>query len=254
MRWGFLWLTFRLIMKQRLRTITLFCGIFFSSFLLNAFGSLGYYFWTQVHEGNSDTSTFNSTELALTALAVILLTIVLVCSAVLLQNLFALTFFQKWHSLGRLITLGATWQQLFLMVVIEVSIIYCIAAPLGLIVTIALERSISIPVEIPGWMIYSIFSWLLIASYICGLRPVHKAMQTPIALSRISKPVTIRFRQIKYGQHYNSFAVFMARKYRSANRGHYIRIVLTLIAVMVLYIPMLFYLHRFRHTAIRIIG
>ena len=66
MRWGFLWLTLRLIMKQRLRTITLFCGIFFSSFLLNAFGSLGYYFWTQVHEGNSDTSTFNSTELALT--------------------------------------------------------------------------------------------------------------------------------------------------------------------------------------------
>ncbi len=49
MRWGFLWLTLRLIMKQRLRTITLFCGIFFSSFLLNAFGSLGYYFWTQVH-------------------------------------------------------------------------------------------------------------------------------------------------------------------------------------------------------------
>ena len=69
MRWGFLWLTLRLIMKQRLRTITLFCGIFFSSFLLNAFGSLGYYFWTQVHEGNSDTSTFNSTELALTVLA-----------------------------------------------------------------------------------------------------------------------------------------------------------------------------------------
>ena len=178
-------------MKQRLRTITLFCGIFFSSFLLNAFGSLGYYFWTQVHEGNSDTSTFNSTELALTALAVILLTIVLVCSAVLLQNLFALTFFQKWHSLGRLITLGATWQQLFLMVVIEVSIIYCIAAPLGLIVTIALERSISIPVEIPGWMICSIFSWLLIASYICGLRPVHKAMQTPIALPPLLKCLAI---------------------------------------------------------------
>ena len=117
MRWGFLWLTLRLIMKQRLRTITLFCGIFFSSFLLNAFGSLGYYFWTQVHEGNSDTSTFNSTELALTVLAVILLTIVLVCSAVLLHNLFALTFFQKWHSLGRLITLGATWQQLLLILV-----------------------------------------------------------------------------------------------------------------------------------------
>lgn len=68
---------------------------FFSSFLLNAFGSLGYYFWTQVHEGNSDTSTFNSTELALTVLAVILLTIVLVCSAVLLHNLFALTFFKN---------------------------------------------------------------------------------------------------------------------------------------------------------------
>ena len=34
MRWGFLWLTLRLIMKQRLRTITLFCSIFFSSFLL----------------------------------------------------------------------------------------------------------------------------------------------------------------------------------------------------------------------------
>lgn len=70
----------------------------------------------------------------------------------------------------------------------------------------------------------------------------YKAMQTPIALSRISKPVTIRFRQIKYGQHYNSFAVFMARKYRSANRGHYIRIVLTLIAVMVLYIPISYFI------------
>ncbi len=55
----------------------------------------GITFWTQVHEGNSDTSTFNSTELALTVLAVILLTIVLVCSAVLLHNLFALTFFQN---------------------------------------------------------------------------------------------------------------------------------------------------------------
>lgn len=243
MRWGFLWLTLRLIMKQRLRTITLFCGIFFSSFLLNAFGSLGYYFWTQVHEGNSDTSTFNSTELALTVLAVILLTIVLVCSAVLLHNLFALTFFQKWHSLGRLITLGATWQQLFLMVVIEIGIIYCIAVPLGLIVTIALEKSISIPVEIPWWIICSIFCWLLIVSCICGLRPVHKAMKTPITLSRTSKSVTIHSRQDKFGKHYNSFAIFMAGKYRSANRGHYIRIVLTLITVMILYIPISYFIN-----------
>lgn len=243
MRWGFLWLTLRLIMKQRLRTITLFCGIFFSSFLLNAFGSLGYYFWTQVHEGNSDTSTFNSTELALTVLAVILLTIVLVCSAVLLHNLFALTFFQKWHSLGRLITLGATWQQLFLMVVIEIGIIYCIAVPLGLIVTIVLEKSISIPVEIPWWIICSIFCWLLIVSCICGLRPVHKAMKTPIALSRTSKSVTIHSRQDKFGKHYNSFAIFMAGKYRSANRGHYIRIVLTLITVMILYIPISYFIN-----------
>ncbi len=243
MRWGFLWLTLRLIMKQRLRTITLFCGIFFSSFLLNAFGSLGYYFWTQVHEGNSDTSTFNSTELALTVLAVILLTIVLVCSAVLLHNLFAMTFFQKWHSLGRLITLGATWQQLFLMVVIEIGIIYCIAVPLGLIVTIALDKSISIPVEIPWWIICSIFCWLLIVSCICGLRPVHKAMKTPIALSRTSKSVTIHSRQDKFGKHYNSFSIFMAGKYRSANRGHYIRIVLTLITVMILYIPISYFIN-----------
>lgn len=35
------------------------------------------------------------------------------------------------------------------MVVIEIGIIYCIAVPLGLIVTIALEKSISIPVEFP---------------------------------------------------------------------------------------------------------
>lgn len=34
MRWGFLWLTLRLIMKQRLRTITLFCGIFSLVFYL----------------------------------------------------------------------------------------------------------------------------------------------------------------------------------------------------------------------------
>lgn len=247
MKRGFLWLTMKLIMKQRLRTITLFCGIFFSSFLLTAFGSLGYYFWTQVHEGNSGTNTFNSTELALTALAVILLTIVLVCSAVLLHNLFALTFFQKWHSLGRLITLGATWQQLFLMVVIEIGIIYCIAAPLGLIVTITLERSISIQAEIPWWMICSVFSWLLIVSCICGLRPVHKAMKTPIALSRASKSVAIHSKQHKCREHYNSFATFMAGKYRSANRGHYISIVLTLISVMVLYIPVSYFIYTDLH-------
>lgn len=129
------------------------------------------------------------------------------------------------------------------MVVIEIGIIYCIAVPLGLIVTIALEKSISIPVEIPWWIICSIFCWLLIVSCICGLRPVHKAMKTPITLSRTSKSVTIHSRQDKFGKHYNSFAIFMAGKYRSANRGHYIRIVLTLITVMILYIPISYFIN-----------
>lgn len=87
------------------------------------------------------------------------------------------------------------------------------------------------------------FCWLLIVSCICGLRPVHKAMKTPIALSRTSKSVTIHSRQDKFGKHYNSFSIFMAGKYRSANRGHYIRIVLTLITVMILYIPISYFIN-----------
>lgn len=152
MKYNFLWLTLRLMKKQKLRTLTIFCGTFFSSFLLSSFGSLGYNFWNQVHDGNSEASTFDSTQWILIALVLILLGLVILCSAVLTYNLLSLTFIQKWRSMGGLITLGADSSNLVFMTITELVIIFCFAAPLGQIVLIIVAlMTASMAATIVNW-------------------------------------------------------------------------------------------------------
>lgn len=106
-RYCFLWLTLRLMKKQKLRTVALFLGGFSVSFLLFTFCRIGYYFWSQVHSTSSDFTSYGFGQSVLIALAVVLVAVVFFCSAVLLRSLFGLTFERKWCSLNRLWMLGA---------------------------------------------------------------------------------------------------------------------------------------------------
>lgn len=237
MKHGYLWLTLRLMKGQKLRTWTIFCGILFSCFLLSAFGSLGYDFWMQIHEGTSQKTEFDATQWILVALVLVLLLLVVSCSVILLHNLFSLTFLQKWRSLNRLMILGATQSNIISMVVTEIGIIYCVATPLGQILSFLLGKWIDVKFEPPLWMLGGILIWMLVISCICGIRPALLTIRKPMLLSGMGSFPKIRHCSRKKRRHSSCFASFMAKKYYLANRGHYIRIILTIIVVIVLYVP-----------------
>lgn len=236
MKYGYLWLALRLMKKQKLRTLTVFCGILFSSFLLSTFGRLGYYFWNQVHEGASEITEFDSTQWILIVLVMVLLLLVGACSVIFLYNLFSLTFVQKWHSMERLMTLGATQGNIIFMVITEINMIYCVAAPMGIISAFVIEKWIGVHVDFPIWMTAGILIWVFIVSCICGVKPVLYTIRKPL-LYGVNKYGKNRCIGSKIPVYSVGFTSFMVKKYFRANRGHYIRIILTMIAVIVLYVP-----------------
>ena len=237
MKHGYLWLTLRLMRKQKLRTWTIFCGILFSGFLLSVFGGLGYNFWNQVHEGTSEAAEFDSTQWILIALVLVLLLLVSACSVILLHNLFSLTFMQKWRSLSRLMTLGAVQNNIIFMMAVEIGVIYCMAAPLGPVFAFLLGRWINVKVEFPFWMLSGILIWILVISCICGIRPALLAIYKPPLLFGTGNFLKKRHKSFRIPGHFPGFAAFMAKKYYLVNRGHYNRIILTIVAVIVLYVP-----------------
>lgn len=247
MKHGYIWLVLRLMGKQKSRTVTVFCGILFSGFLLDAFGRLGYYFWTQVHNGTSETTEFDSTQLVLTILAIVLILLVMLCSVILLHNLFSLTFIQKWNSLRRLMALGAAGKNILFMVLAEISIIYCFAVLLGEISVCLLEKCIHIKSGFPVWMSAGIWIWVFAVSCICGVKPVLYTYRKSL-LCDTDITCKSRYRSTKNSCHKTHFAAFMASRYFRVNRRYYIRIILAFTTVFVLYIPVSYLIHTNFHV------
>lgn len=290
MKQNLAWLALRLMRKQKLRTAVVFCGILFSGFLLDLFGSLGYYFWNQVHDGASGDTVYDPTQRILTALACILLILVAVCAATLLCNMLLLSFAQKWRSLSRLAALGASRNAILFLVMTELCILYGIAAPFSRMFSFLAAALVTGSWQMPLWVLAGIYIWLFAAACICGMRPAIRAIRElpgmphtacaaagkPIresphcqmfglpcmACAAAGKPIRKSQRcQIRRlfrtgcpatrqprrkltvfsGNH--SFAAFMARKYYMANRKHYHRISLTVIAAIILYIPPSYLIH-----------
>ena len=178
MKRGYFWLTLRLMGRQRARTMTIFSGIFLASVLLTGFGGLGAGFWQEVH-GGSDTggsdagAAYDSTQWILIGLVALLSAIVLVCAGMLLHNLMTLTFAQKWRSLQRLIHMGAPFRELTGMVVGEIALIFCVAAPSGWLgVMLVCRGLLGISMAMPWVLLVGIFLILLVISLLCGLWPL----------------------------------------------------------------------------------
>lgn len=242
-----LWLTVRLIRKQKLRTAAVFCGQLFSCFLLGAFGSLGYEFWGQVHPESSGPVEFDATRWILVSLVAVLLLVVCACAAVLLHNLFALTFGQRQRSLLRLVMLGAHWRTMTAVTVLEGVALYCPAALLGSLLTWLLQRRLGLRFLMPLWMWGGIGLFVLLLSLLCSLRPLCAAWsQSREAFggegfrSRAPQGAGSRRQDRKLGKmafYPQSFISYMARCYYQANRAHYVRITLTVLSAIVLYVP-----------------
>lgn len=147
-----IWLVFRLIKKQKLRTVTIFCGILFSCILLITFCSFGYDFWEQVHQGAGEEAEFDFTQNVLILLITVLLLLILLCAAILLHNLFSLTFPRRWQSLTRLLSLGAEPGSLVGMGVVETLLLYAAAAPAGTALSLAAVHWAGTQCRIPAWM------------------------------------------------------------------------------------------------------
>lgn len=232
-----LWLALRFLRRQRLRTVTIFFGILFSCFLLTAFGSLGYDFWRQVHSGSDETTKFDSTQSILIALVIVLLLLVVSCTAVLLYNLFSLTLMQRRQSLVRLSSLGMDFRDMAVVEVIETGILYCAAAPFGYMFTLLLLHCLAIRHPVPFWITGGSMLWIFLASCVCGIHPLFSAFyrvkRNGLHLKE-NKKLKGQMQQIRPPY---SFPWYMAGKYRHANRGRYIRITVAVIAAILLYVP-----------------
>lgn len=237
-----LWLTLRLMKKQKLRTLAVFCGILLSSFLLHTFCNLGFYFWEQVHDGTSEAASFDSTQQILTALAAVLFAIVFGCSAIWVHNLFSLTFAQKWQGVLRLMTLGASLNHILFMTTLELCILSSAAIPCGWVITYCTVQLIGIHTDIPFWCSRCVDIWLFGLSYCFGLLPVLCAARRPQRLSRMGYMSALyRRRHPKPARHAakypRSFAAWMSGKYRLANRRHHSKMTLAILSALILYIP-----------------
>lgn len=225
-------LAIRLLKKQRLRTAAVFCGMLVSGFLLGAFGSFGYEFWGQVHQGATEGAVFDATSRILAALVAILLLLVVSCSGLLLYNLFSLTFHQQWQSLWRLGMLGARRRSLAAVTGLETFFLYCPAFLTGQLLILALQRGLGLRFRPPAWI--SQGSWLLVLlmSLLCSLGPLRAALRQRGDRGRRGRqqprrsPLGVR-----------GFAHAMSNRYHSANRRHYRRITLTVLAAILLYVP-----------------
>lgn len=260
------WLTLRLISNQKLRTLSLFCGILFSFFLLGTFVSFGYDFWAQVHTGADEAAQYDRTQLILICLVAVLLLMVAACAGILLHNLFSLTFSLRWRSLTRLISLGAGPKDIVLMTVLETCLLYCVSAPIGHMLTLFTGNALGIRAKAPFLLMAGIYLWIWGICCLCSIRPLWRALHRPLfepEIHRWSKkhtghethcqptdslleprcqpadhlPGRKLDRCMPASKRPCRFTAFMTRKYRRADRSHHTRIVLTILAAIVLYVP-----------------
>lgn len=221
-----LWVTLRFIGKQRLRTAAILCGMLFSSFLLTAFGSLGYDFWRQVHGEAGEGAEFDSTRKILILLILILLLLVTSCAGILLRNLFSLTFPQRRRSLERLISIGADFRDIAKLEVLEILILYIAAVPGGCMLAVGLSGRMGIRTPTPLWIPGGVMLWILLVSCVRGVRPPEekKGFKKRKASKKHSRP--------RLG-----FLWYAAGKYRRAHRERYLRITVSVMAAILLYVP-----------------
>lgn len=246
----FLWLSLRLMKRQKLRTAAVFGGILFSSCLLHVFCGLGWYFWIQVHGDSVRAGTYDFRHQILAVLAVLLLLIVFSCSAVLVYNLFSLTFDQKWRSCRRLMTLGAARMDILYLIFIEVVILFVAAVFTERMILYLVYKCAGVCLYEPLWMRTGIDLWTFGLCCFLGLFPALRAFQSPLYFdpAKITPMVLRRSfhragRRIVRRKKRASFALFMAHKYFSADRRRYIRITFAIAAAVVLYIPAGYLIH-----------
>lgn len=286
-----LWLTWKLIRKQKLCTAAIFCGLMLSCCLLDAFGSFGYDFWTQVHEGGGEAAGYDQTQLILISLVTVLLSLVAACSGILLHNLYSLTFAGRWRSLTRLTALGAGPRDLLAVTLLENGILYCAAVSSGHILTALCVAKVGIQTRPPLWLTGGILAWIWGVSCLSSIRPLRAALRQtfreshllrkgrrkilhhdnlkcdeaiivfrdnecfhsknikdPCSGESVSRSAGKKFtggksprhEQVKHRRKCTSakrFSGFMTGKYRRANRGQHVRIVLTILAAILLYVP-----------------
>lgn len=242
-----LWLTWRLIRKQKLRTAAIFLGLLSSIFLLGAFGGFGYDFWTQVHEGAGESAGYDRTQMILISLVTVLVLLVAGCCGILLHNLYSVTFARRWRSLARLTALGAGPRDLFVMTLQEDAIFFCACTLPGCALALLAGKAVGIRSSPPLWLIGGILLWIWACSCVCGILPLCAALgwspwRTKIRYKeygkRANEPRTFQKQPSKRRpQAALNFAGFMTKRYRRANRGHHIRIILTILAAILLYVP-----------------
>ncbi|MDE7298810.1 MAG: ABC transporter permease [Lachnospiraceae bacterium] len=256
----YIWLVLRLIKKQKLRTVTIFCGILFSCILLITFCSFGYDFWKQVHQGAGEEAEFDFTQKVLILLMAVLLLLIVMCAAILLHNLFSLTFPQRWQSLVRLVSLGADPAGLVGMGLLENLLLYMAAAPAGVILSLAAVHRIGIQYRIPVWMMAAILAGILLFSCVCNIRPLLSVLhQTEFRRTQCTyrqrkrlvktnadsvddsadtgRKHRNRNRRRKAHHAVRSFPLYISARYRQTNRGHYFRTTVTILAAILLYVP-----------------
>lgn len=263
-RSSFIWLTWKLIRGQKLRTAAIFCGLALSCFLLETFTAFGYNFWAQVHEGSEEAAGYDHTQRILLALVTVLLLLIAACSTILLHNLYSLTFARRWRSLTRLMALGTGPRDLMTLTFLENGILYGTAVPSGCLLTLLAINGIGIQSRPPLWLAGGILIWIWAISCLCSIRPLRAALHptnfhTDEALYKKSgkalhigkvfcKKPAKTFHRVealnkKSAEHWRktasttNFTRFMTGKYRRANRGHHVRIVLTVLAAILLYVP-----------------
>lgn len=251
-KWN-LWLTLRFLRKQKLRTAAILCGMLFSGFLLTAFGSLGYDFWRQVHSEADEAAEYDSTQKILILLIVVLLLLVTSCVGILLRNLFSLTFSQRWRSLTRLISLGAGFRDIVHMEIMEILILSFAAVPGSCMLAVLLGNKMGIRHVAPFWMTGGVMLWLFLVSCICGIKPLSAAFRghkdlsgnksERISFCAVPKGKGIHLRKKKAHRKKEKtrlrfgFLWYMTGRYCHANRGQYVRIAVSVIAAILLYVP-----------------
>ena len=236
-KWN-LWLTLRFLRKQKLRTAAILCGMLFSGFLLTAFGSLGYDFWRRVHSGADGAAEYDSTQQILILLIAVLLLLVTSCTGILLRNLFSLTFSQRWRSLTRLISLGADFRDIFHMEIMGIILLFLAAVPVGCGLAVLLGNRMGIRHEAPFWMTGGVMLWSFLVACICGIKPLTAASRRQEGKgphpgkSCGKKKVHGKRTRPRFG-----FLWYVAGRYHHASRGQCLRITVSVIAAILLYVP-----------------
>lgn len=231
----YFWLTWKLLRKQKLRTAAIFCGLLFSGFLLNAFAGFGYDFWVQVHEGAGEAAGYDQTQVILISLVMVLLLLVAACSGILLHNLYSLTFALRWRSLARLVALGARPRDLLAMTLLENLLLYGASVLPACMLTLLFVNRMGARSALPLWLTGGIMLWIWSISCFCSIRPLWAALHRPSREPGLCRKSPAKRR--KKHIFFKSFSRFMTKKYRQANRGHHVRIIVTILAAIMLYVP-----------------